>query len=223
MGAAQRITNTLVELRYLHRDPKMKAFRLTPKFLYFGSAFLNQSEIREIALLHLRKLNEETDEVVNLAVMINDEEIVYIDRIDKTSHILITNLRVGARRPVHLNAIGKVILAFLPESDQRRILNHISFEKYPSKTLRRRSELEDQLRKIRELGYSANESELYADVFALAAPVLDHQALPVAGINIAIPMSRVSHQQVKKRYIPLLIETGKKVSRAIGNSGEMNP
>jgi DNA-binding IclR family transcriptional regulator len=222
MGAAQRITHTLLELGYLGKEPKTKVFRLTPKFLFLGSAFLQQSEIREVALPYMRKLNEDLDEIVNLGIMINDEEIIYIDRIDKTSHILTTNLRVGTRRPLHLNSIGKVILAFLAESDQKRILQHVPFDKYPSKRLHNRRQLEKQLNTIRELGYSANQSELFEDVYALAVPILNHQGLAVAGINIAIPMSRVSHQQVKKRYIPLLIEAGKKVSRALGNSGEMN-
>jgi DNA-binding IclR family transcriptional regulator len=218
MGAAQRITNTLVELQYLQKDPRMKVFQLTPKFLSFGSAYLNQSEIREIALPHMKRLNDAIDEIVNLAIMINDEEIVYIDRIDKTSHILTTNLRVGTRRPIHLNSIGKVILAFLAEGDQMRILDRLPFDKYPSKTPCCRGDLEQQLSQIRKLGYSANKSELYEDVYALAVPILNHRGLATAGINIAIPMSRLSQEKVKKHYIPLLIETGENVSRALGNA-----
>lgn len=220
MGAAQRLTYTLVALKYLYREPKTKALRLTPKIFLFGFAFLSQSEIREIARPCMRQLNEDLDEIVNLGVMLNDEEVVYIERIDKTSGVkLTTTLRVGSRRPIHANAIGKVILAFLPESDQRRILDHLYSAEYPGKTFCSKNEFVKQLQNIRLLGYSANKSELFQDILALAVPILNHQSLPVAGINIVLP--RMTPQnQIKRKYIPLLIETGKKISMALGNMEE---
>jgi len=120
----------------------------------------------------MSKLNEDLNEVVNLGILMNDEEIVYIDRISKTSHILTTNLQVGTRRPIHLSSIGKVILAFLSETERKRILGHISFAKYPGKTLRNRGELEEQIRTIRKLGYFAGKSELVEGIFILAVPLL---------------------------------------------------
>lgn len=130
--------------------------------------------------------------------MLNDEEVVYIERIDKTSGVkLTTTLRVGSRRPIHADAIGKVIRAFLPESDQRRILDHLYSADYPGKTFCSKSEFVKQLQNIRRLGYSANKSELFQDILALAVSILNHQSLPVAGINIVLP--RITPQnQIKK-------------------------
>jgi IclR family pca regulon transcriptional regulator len=219
IGAAQRLTRTLVALRYLYKDPKTKTFRLAPKIFQFGFSFLNQSEIREIALPYLRQLNEDLDEVVNLGVIISDEEIVYIERIDKTSHILTTNLRVGSRRPIHLNSVGKVILAFLPEGDQRRIFDHLYSDKFADKDLTGKSKLLAQLQDIRRRGYSANKSDLFKDILALAVPILNHQGLPVAGINIVIPR-RIPPDQIKRKYLPALIETGKNISMALGHTKE---
>jgi len=220
MGSAQRITNTLTELQYLFKEPRTKVFRLTPKFLSFGSAFLSQSEIREIALPHMNKLNEDLNEVVNLGIPMNDEEIVYIDRISRTSHILTTNLQVGTRRPIHLSSIGKVILAFLSETERKKILGHISFAQYPSKTLRNRGDLEQQIRTIQKLGYFAGKSELVEGIFILAVPLLNHQGLAAAGMNVSIPMSRVSEKKIKSRDLPLLIEAGSRISEALGKVKE---
>ncbi len=222
MGSAQRITNTLVKERYLEKDPQTKIFRLTPKFFLFGSAFLNQLEIREIALPHLRRLNEALDEIVNLGIMINDQEMVYIDRIDKTSHILTTNLRVGTRRPLHLNSIGKVILAFLPEKDQKRILDSLSRQPGTSSFPLPKIPLPDQLRRIRKVGYCANRSELFDDLFAIAVPILNHQNQPVAGINVVMPRQRIPEAQIRGKYIPLLIKTGKDISYDLGNLPAMD-
>jgi IclR family pca regulon transcriptional regulator len=219
VGAVQRLTHTLTALQYLYKDPESKTFRLAPKLFQFGFSFLNQSEIREISLPYLRQLNEDLDEVVNLGVAISDEEIVYIARMDKTSHILTTNLRVGSRRPIHLNSVGKVILAFLPEGDQRRILDHLYSHKSGRKDSTKKHRLVRQLQDIRRRGYSANKSDLFKDILALAVPILDHEGLPVAGINIVIPR-RIPPDQIKRRYIPPLIATGKKISMALGHGKE---
>jgi IclR family pca regulon transcriptional regulator len=220
IGSAQRIINTLIELQYLCKEPKTKVLHLTPRFLSFGSAFLSQSEIREFALPYMKKLNQDLDEVINLGILMNDEEIVYIDRIARTSHVLTTNLQVGTRRPIHLSSIGKVILAFLSETEQRRILNGISFTKNPSKTFRHKGDLWQLLRDIRKLGYYASKSELVDGIFVLAVPILNHQSQAVAGINVSIPMSRILGEKMKSRDIPLLIEAGKNISQALGNAGE---
>ena len=97
VGSAQRITHTLMILEYLYKDPKTKTFQLTPKILSLGFAFLEHSGLREIVLPYLKKLNEITNETVNLA-MLDGDEIVYIERV-QTSHFITTNIRPGSRRP----------------------------------------------------------------------------------------------------------------------------
>jgi IclR family pca regulon transcriptional regulator len=220
MGAAQRISYTLIALQYLYKEPRTKALHLAPKIFLFGFSFLSRSEIREIALPDMRRLNENLDEIVNLAVMISDEEVVYIERVDKTSGVKLTaNLRVGSRRPIHANAIGKVILAFLSETGQRRVLDYLYSAKYPGKTYCSKNEFVRELRNIRRLGYSFNKSELFHDILALAVPILDHHSQPVAGINIVVPRL-TPRDEIKRKYIPQLIETGKNISRALGNNQE---
>lgn len=223
MGAAQRITNTLIDLGYLHREPLTKSFRLTPKFLTFNSGYFAQTEIRHIALPYMQRLNEQLDEVVNLGVMFNDKEIIYVDQVNRTSHIITTSFRVGDRRPIHINSIGRVIMAFLPEPDLQKILNGISFDQHPSKSFRNKTDLMKELAKIRKQGYFAGTSESFDDIYSLAVPVLDYQRKAVAGINIVIPMSRVSMDDIRARYIPLLMETGRKLSRDLGNTDVKRP
>lgn len=223
MGAAQRITNTLVDLGYLQREPLTKLIRLTPKFLIFNSGYFSQTEIRHIVFPYMQRLNEQLDEVVNLGVMINDKEIIYVDRVDKISHIITTSFRIGDRRPIHINSIGRVIMAFLPESDSQKILDAISFDQRPTKSFRNKTDLMKELEKIRRQGYSAGTSESFDDIYALAIPVLDYQRKAIAGINIVIPMSRLSMDDIRTRYIPLLMETAREISRALGHTDAKRP
>ncbi len=217
MGAAQRITRTLITLQYLCKEPKTKALHLTPKIFLFGFSFLSQSEIRKIALPIMHRLNEDLDEIVNLGVMISDEEVVYIERVDKTFGVKLTaNAQVGSRRPIHANAIGKVILASLDDTDRRRILDHLYSANYSGKTYCSKKEFITQLQNIHRLGYSFNRSELFSGILALAVPILNHDGLPVAGFNIVIQRSTPINE-IKRKYIPKLIEAGKEISLAFGS------
>jgi DNA-binding IclR family transcriptional regulator len=223
MGAAQRITNTLIDLGYLQREPLTKLIRLTPKFLIFNSGYFSQTELRHIVFPYMQKLNEQLDEVVNLGVMINDKEIIYVDRVDRTSHIITTSFRIGDRRPIHVNSIGRVIMAFLPEPESQKILDGISFDQSSGKRFGNKTDLMKELEKIRRQGYSAGTSESFDDIYSLAIPVLDYQRKAIAGINIVIPISRLSMDDIRARYIPLLMETAQELSRSLGNIGAKRP
>ena len=215
MGTAQRITHTLETQGYLYKDPKTKAFQLTSKWLSFGYTYLGRLDLREIAQPYLRELNRETQETVNLAVL-EDDEIVYIERV-QTSHFIATNIRPGARRPSVCTSIGKAILAFLAENEKENILNRVSFKKYTSKTIVEKNKLKIELNKIRQKGYAENNSELSEDLFAIAVPLLDGSGLAVGGINIVIPITRVSMDKIYQDYLPSLIIKGKRISAALGN------
>ncbi|MFC1886170.1 IclR family transcriptional regulator [Thermodesulfobacteriota bacterium] len=215
MGTAQRIARTMESLGYLHRDPTTKAFQLTSKWLPFGYAYLNNLDLREIVQPYLRELNKETGETVNLAVL-EDDEIVYIERV-QTAHMLRTNVRPGARRPLVCTSIGKAILAFLPDEEREDILNRVSFVKYTSTTILRKDQLEIELKNIREKGCAENYGEMTADVFGMAVPLLAGGGRAVAGINIVIPMTRVSKEKIYREYLPSLIEKGKRISKVLGN------
>lgn len=214
VGAAQRITHTICTLGYLSKDPKTKTFQLTPKILSLSYAFLNHSGLREIVLPYLKKLNEETNETVNLAILDGDE-IVYLERV-QTSHIITTNIRPGSRRPIHCTSIGKVILAFLAENERAKLLNHLSFTRYTDNTIVNKENFLLELNKIRECGYAENNSELDEDLFAIAAPLLNINREAVGGINMVIPMSRVSKSKIYSGYLPSLIDKGKQISAALG-------
>lgn len=213
-GTAQRITHTLTSLGYLQRDPQTKAFQLTSKWLSFGYAFMKNLNLREIVQPHLKELNRETNETVNLAVMDGDE-ITYVERY-QTSHFITTNIRAGARRPAFCSSIGKAILAFMEPARRKDYFERVSFKKYTPKTIITRKELREELQKIKNQGYAENNSELSDELFAIAVPLLNEKGYAVGGINIVIPRTRISDEKIKKEFIPSLLEKGRKISSELG-------
>lgn len=215
MGAAQRITHTLTSLGYLRKNAKTKTYQLSAKWLSIGFAFLNHSELREITLPYLKQLNEETNETVSLAVLDGDE-VLFVERV-LTSRLITTNIKPGARRPLYVNSIGKVILAFLPDREREVVLNRIMSRDAATKGIIKRPEFDRELSKIRELGYVENFTEHLA---SYAVPLFKYDGEVVAGINICIPKARAFMSTIYKEYLPSLIDKGRRISSELGYTGE---
>ena len=120
-STAHRYIATLAHLGYLQQDPDSKRYRLGPRVLDLGFSAINSMDVREISAPHLRRLSDETGHTVNLAIL-DGTDVVYIERCRTArpgQREIDLNLHVGARLPAYCTAMGKAILAFVPERAPR--------------------------------------------------------------------------------------------------------
>ena len=128
-STAHRYVATLAKLGYLQQDPDSRRYRLGPKVLDLGFSAINSMDLREISAPHLRLLSDETGCTVNLAIL-DGTDVVYIDRCRTArprQREIDLNLHVGARLPAYCTAMGKAILAFVPEGRLDEIIERIDF------------------------------------------------------------------------------------------------
>ena len=121
-STAHRYVASLAMLGYLQQDPLTRKYRLGPRVLDLGFSAINSMEIREISAPHLQQLSDETGHTVNMAIL-DAEDIVYVERCRSSrqgQREIDLNLHVGSRLPAYCTSMGKVLLAFLPETSGRR-------------------------------------------------------------------------------------------------------
>ena len=95
-----------------------------PRVLDLGFSAINSMDVREISAPHLRQLSDETEHTVNLAIL-DGNDVVYIERCRTArpgQREIDLNLHVGARLPAYCTAMGKAILAYLPEDRREEII-----------------------------------------------------------------------------------------------------
>ena len=106
-AAARRFLLTLAELGYVASEGR--AFRLTPRVLELGRAYLSTLTLPEVALPHLRELVRELREPSTVAVL-DREHIIYIAHVP-ADRALSVKVTVGGRDPASATALGRMLLA----------------------------------------------------------------------------------------------------------------
>ncbi|MET9988060.1 IclR family transcriptional regulator C-terminal domain-containing protein [Streptomyces mutabilis] len=202
-AAARRFLLTLADLGYVHSDGRL--FRLTPRVLELGYAYLAGFTLPQIAEPYLEQLVAQVRESSSLCVLDGDD-VVYVARVP-TSRIMTASITVGTRFPAHLTSVGRVILADLPDAEIETRLARADLRPHTARTLASADALRAELRRVRRQGYALVDQELEDGLRSVAAPVRDRDGAVVAGVNIAVHAGRNSVESVRRDLLPHLLAT----------------
>lgn len=187
-ATAFRMLNTLVRLGYVRREGDRR-FRLGYKVLDLGFNAIARTELRDAARPILRQLVGEVNEAAALSVL-EDGDVMYLERVQAGIVRLGVDIRVGSRMPAYCVSPGRAILAFLPRSEQQRVLALRERVKLTPKTVCDLRGLGELLARARRNGYAIMDQETSLGLRALAAPVLDVDGHPIAAVSVVAPAMR---------------------------------
>lgn len=197
LSSTATIVYTLTDLGYLLRDKENTRYRLSVKLFGMARRALDRKELVTQCHAALKELVRESGLTGHLAVL-RDGDSVYIDRVQGNGLVQISSY-VGLHWPAHTSAVGKALLAFLPDPELARVLKQMTLKKLTPHTIRSKRVLEKQLRMFRRLGYAWEQNEGELGLGCVAAPIYgpDHE------LTAAISLSGTTHQ-IAKAKIPAL-------------------
>jgi IclR family pca regulon transcriptional regulator len=216
-STTHRYVITLVALGYLEQGASRK-YRLGLRVTDLGMSALNATGLREHAQPYLEELRQRTSYTSSLAVL-DGPEIVYVDRVHsfrRDQHTIEQELAPGSRLPAHCTAMGKLLLAHLPESEQRQLVAQLRLTKQGPNTITSKQELRNELGAIRAEGFAVNDEELAPGLHSIAAPVRDDGRAVVAAVSLAAHTSVISLAELVDALSPHLIATADRVSARLG-------
>lgn len=194
-SATRRLLRTLVSCGYAEFDGRH--FLLTPRLLELGYAQQARLTLPEIALPHCESLSRELDRTVALAVL-DGADVTFLLRCG-THRIISVSLSVGSRLPAHLTAIGRAILAWLPEDELEAYLAQLKFTSSTTRTINSVEDFRASLLAVRADGFAVVEQELEEGLRAIAAPVRDRRGRVVAAVNVS---SHDSGRSLQRQDLP---------------------
>jgi IclR family acetate operon transcriptional repressor len=178
-----------------------------------GQAARGQLDIRRVSLPHLQELNRRTRETVHLTVR-HALSAVYVEKLDSPEPLRIHS-RIGAAVPLYCTAVGKVLLAYMPETEREKILDQLEMKRLTENTVGNLQELQTQLQRVRKNGYACDLEEHEAHIRCIAAPVWDHTGSVNASLSVTGPAVRMSSARLRQ-IAPLILEIGRKISEELG-------
>jgi len=212
-STVHRILDTLKYGGYVEQNPVTQKYQLGLKLLELGMAKLHQIDLVSEAKPYLRELAKKCNETVHLGIL-EDTNVLYLAKEESSQTIRMISY-VGRRAPVHCTGLGKVLLAYLPSTERKKILGKIELSKLTQKTITDKGQFEIELNKIEQKGIGWDREENEKDVQCIAAPIRDYQGRVIAAVSVSSPAYRVN----KKNQDHLqedLVATCQKISSRLG-------
>ncbi|MBC7204282.1 MAG: helix-turn-helix domain-containing protein [Pusillimonas sp.] len=199
-ASARRSLLTLQKLGYVECDDKL--FRLAPRVLRLGHAYLTSTALARTIQPTLEAISERTNESSSFAVL-DGSDAVFVARA-ATRRSLSNGLGLGSRLPAYCAATGRVLLADLDPDEAALRLGRKARQKLTPYTRTDIPTLLSYLSEVRNLGYAISDEELELGVRSLAVPIRDQKGQTIGSISIVSSTSRRSLSNMIDNLLPEL-------------------
>lgn len=208
-STASRILATLESEKFLLRDPDTGKYKLGNIIYLLGLVAKESMDLISISKPYLEAMTKETNETSNLYVLDNLERVC-VAQVESPKPLK-RLVKVGERFPVWGGATGRSILAFLDESYWHRMVKEL--KGFTEKTIVNPEEFIDDLKKIKENGYSVSMGEKFDEIGCIAAPIFDDSNV-IGSISISGPVYRFPDDLTD--LINLVRDSAIKISNSLG-------
>lgn len=193
-ASLSKILATMEREGFVRRDPVSAHFHLSWRLLALAFGHAQRVGIHGLCSPILQTLADETDELVQLAV-VEDNHVLFVAKAEGPGQQMRMMPLVGVVAPVHATASGKVWLASLPRPEAAEILTSQGLPRLASRTITSRARLLAQLREVRARGYAVVDEELVDGGRAVAAPIVKGGrvvgAVAVSGPTFRLPVAKL--------------------------------
>ena len=216
-STTHRYVITLVALGYLEQGASRK-YRLGLRVTDLGMSALNSTGLREHSHPYLEELRQRTSYTVNLAVL-DGSDILYVDRarsFRRGQSKIDLDLHPGSRLPAYCTSMGKLLLANLPDSEQRELFTSMKLTKRGPNTITSKKALRDELDEVLAAGFAVNDEELAPELLLDLGARAQRDREVVAAVNMAAHSSMISLEELVDALGPHLVSTADRISARLG-------
>lgn len=184
---------TLHRNNYLVKDGNEYCVGL--RFLELGDHARNYRNIYNIGKGKIDKLADDIGELVHLSVEENGRGVIIYETEGEDAVSLDTY--IGRRVPMHCTALGKVMLANMPEERVVEIVDQFELPALTEQTITSRDELFDHLVTVRKQGYAMSHGERISKLGSVAAPIKNSETDVIFGaVSVCVPTTRMENERL---------------------------
>ena len=185
-SSAYHLLTAMVEEGFVVHLPEERRYGVGVAAFEVGSGYARQEPLQRIARRPLATLVDQVGQSAHLAVLHGRDVLYVLEERAPGRPSLVTD--VGVRLPAHLTASGRAILAQLPAAQVRALYpDRSAFVDRTGVGPQSLTALRSVLTDTRRRGHAREDGEVTPGLASIAAPVLDHNGHPVAGVAVTFP------------------------------------
>lgn len=204
--------HTLQAHGYLDRDDQGR-YVLGMKLVERSGEKLAHLDVRQIARGPLRELARRLGANAHLATL-HGNEVLYLEREEGRPTVTLREV-VGRRVSPHCTALGKSLLAFLPDEDRARIAHSLDYVQHTPNTITDPEDFIEELELVRKRGYALEVEEFHLGSACISAPVRGLDGRVVAAVSVSMASEDLTERNPEERAASIL-EAASAISGALG-------
>jgi IclR family acetate operon transcriptional repressor len=206
-STAFRILASLIEVGFVERDNSGHYF-IGRRVSHLAHSARRAVDLRDESRDIMQQLRDEIGETVNLTIREGDE-VIYIERATPNRMMRVEQV-VGSRAPLHVTAVGKLMLDQLGDDFIRAYSERTGLKAYTSHTLSSLDSLYRNLHESTAQGFAYDNEEAEIGVGCIGVLIHDHNGDVVGGLSISAPIERR-----KDEWAKLLKQAARKISQRL--------
>lgn len=211
-----RILASLEAEGFVKYDEETKKYKLGITIFHLGNTAFEFLNIKKVALPILKNAAAESQLLIHLAVL-EEDEIVVIDRVWPTENLDMFALisSVGGSVPVHCTGVGKVLAAYANDRQQKMLLDHCDFKSYTERTIDNSDDFRKELEVVKRSGVGFNDGEHEPYLRCLTRPIYNSEGTVVAAVSLS-GLKEMFTDEKMELYDRISQKTALAVSKELG-------
>ena len=217
VSTCHHLISTLHNWGYVARGINSRSYVLGSRILHLSAACLKQVDLPRRAQSFVDRLNDQTREAVQLAIM-QDTNLVNVLHREARHAVRVDAGCGGNSNAAHATATGKAILAWLPPTELDRIVADKGLAAFTPNTMTDLEKLKEHLRLVRRNGFSIDREEFQIGVICVGAAIRDHAGAVVGSISVSAPVFRATPDYIDQIKVHV-IAAADELSAELGAPG----
>jgi IclR family transcriptional regulator, KDG regulon repressor len=212
-GTVHGLVRTLVQHGFLTQDPTTRKYRLGLRIHELGMVLAGTLELNLKAAGPCQQLAKRSHLIARVAIWDGDAVVITLNIYPAARPVL--PHQIGPRVHAYCSATGKAVLAFLDDGSLKAYLDRTKLVPFTPCTITTRKQLLEDLRGVRERGYSIDREEAVEDLACIGAPLFERNNIISGSLSLSGPPGRVLGRRMAT-LAEALINTAAEISRNMG-------